>query len=1806
MTLDKNTFPYYDDFTESKNYYQILFRPGRAVQARELSQIQSQIQKQIERFGNHVFKEGSMVIPGEMVYDNAFAFVKIEDQFNSADVNIQNFLNRKVIGTDSGAVATVLMVEETTGVDPKTFYLHYETGDSELVFTASIGNGNTTVSGANISVDSRLVIGAAVAGAGIPANTYITEILNDSEFVISNAATNTNSSATITVTTSSKFADDETLITLPDDNNVIEYSAQSIAVSATGVGSKAALKSGVFYANGYFCFVDDQTIILSKYTNTPSFKVGLNIVESFVSEQDDFSLVDPAAGTPNANAPGAHRYKIELVLVKYNLDDVVSDSFIELLRVKDGIVQKLVTRPEYSELEKTLARRTYDESGDYTVRSFPLAIREHLNSGSNLGLFAESSGGDESKFVYIVEPGKAYVRGYEIELQSSINLEIEKARDTLFKNNQLSSPTLGSFINIDNVSGTFNISSYETVDLMSGNSNNDVIGTARVRGFDFVSGTPGQTSARYRLYLFDINMLQDSNGAPYSFSSVTAVEATSGAKANIILDNGFATLYNPVGSAPIVVIPEIAVKSLKNETTNTDTSYTTKRRFTGALIGTSVTLTAGTDEVFNAFTVLSYHVSVSNPSATAISNGFTVGSVVDLTTGGASVVLGGSPTGKQVTLTIPLIEDSEIEIIATVTKTNAIQKTKTLTTRTQNGLAHSDSVQLDRADVYRVVSVTDATTTEVITDRYLLDNGQRDSYYDRGRLIFNTNFAPPVGNINVVYEYFEHGAGDFFTVDSYDGVVPYGEIPGFFSSTGTFYDLINCIDFRPRINNAGNGFSVTSEFVSNGEQLIFDYEYFVPRFDKIVLSNTGEFSVVKGASGVNPQLPKTPENSMVLYEVFVPPFTFSAQDVSAKRIDNRRYTMRDIGGLEKRITNLEYYTALSLLEKDTADMFIDDGTGANRFKNGFVVDNFKTRLGGDTQNIDHACSIDIDNGILRPQFSADNVRLSLNAGLSSGYTQTGDLITLPFTTEVLIDQPFASKTENVNPYNVFNWIGGIKMSPSSDDWFEVNQLPDIIINNEDEYQRALATQNGTMIWDEWTTSWVGKEVRVAATSNGNPFTGTTAGGESGIWGSASRQYWATQLITQAGIDINTLQNVQTQWSNGWAIVTGQQNTLVAKEVGQVRTGTMTTVVPGGTSETILGERIIDTSFVPWIRENTIHFDCENLKPNTRLYPFFDGVNVSQFVRPDDSNSTNGDPLITNNNGFVSGFFDIPNTSTLRFRTGQREFKLIDSESNNVNLATTTASGTYAATGVLQTKQATVQSTRLFELVQSTIQDSRITTITELESRDISLRRYVDPVAQTFLIDNPDGAFVSSIEIFFATKDAAIPVQLQIRTTINGVPGQHIVPLSTVTLNPDSVNVSEDGSVGTSFTFESPVYLNGGVEYCFVLLSNSNDYNLWCSKLGEFDAITGERISQQPYAGVMFKSSNASTWTPDQEQDIKFKMNRCVFDTSATGSIVFENVPVSKQRMIPNPFFTTDSVSTINVIHPNHGLRNGDTVTFTGVSGTHNGIPASDLNDSFTIVYVDVDNYQIEFDSNKTLPNASGICGGNTVIATKNLRMDVANIMIQNMSFPNAPLSFGVRTRSVSGTLASQYANVSALENVVFSNPRIVLGEDNSSGNSSLLVRGTMQSATDWISPVIDTDRLSAVIVSNRINNDFTDEEITGEGKAIAKYVTKRVVLSTPATGTKVFLTAQRPVNGTIKVFFKYKADANQAETFGEQDYIEMIPEQYPSGSGSDFREYVFTIDELEDFSMFAVKVVLLSDSTTDIPLIKDFRAIAVA
>jgi len=303
-----------------------------------------------------------------------------------------------------------------------------------------------------------------------------------------------------------------------------------------------------------------------------------------------------------------------------------------------------------------------------------------------------------------------------------------------------------------------------------------------------------------------------------------------------------------------------------------------------------------------------------------------------------------------------------------------------------------------------------------------------------------------------------------------------------------------------------NGRAVTFDLPKSGQSLTTTaMEHFVPRIDKISLSSDGDFIVSAGHPDVEPSAPTTPSNSILLHTMYIPPYTADLSKISTVTQDHKRFTMRDIGRIQGRVKNLERVSSLNALEQETSLYQIQDGDGLDRYKSGFVTDNFRGHKVGDVHHIDYKNSVDRTTGTLRPQHNSKFVDLSLNTGSSSGYVQTGDMITLPFTEEAYITIDKASGTEFVNPYDVVLFNGTVSLSPSRDLWFDTQRLPSIRRSVEGDYDTVLAGVGNSLgtVWNNWQSDWLGEPVTTVEQPTNNTPTvvsrrrqgsGTPAGG----------------------------------------------------------------------------------------------------------------------------------------------------------------------------------------------------------------------------------------------------------------------------------------------------------------------------------------------------------------------------------------------------------------------------------------------------------------------------------------------------------------------------------------------------------------------------------------------------------------------------------------------------------------------------------------------------------------------------------------
>lgn len=627
--LDLNTSPYFDDFDEDKKFVRVLYRPGRAVQARELTQAQTLQQVQTRRFAEYFFKQGALVDGCEQNLDLNLSFVKLQPTYNSNTVAVANFDGSIIYGANSGIKAYCGLVTDVDGDDPKTLFINYATNGAQVltvnVAPSTLTSGNTITFSTGNTATIEAFYTDPISGAIkiFVSNTSGTLTATTANTVLSTGATQViNVTNVSNQSANTKFSNSETIFTANTTGRAYALAAATNAVrnvvdeglateQVYDYGSKITVSEGVVYVADHFVKHTTQTIILDKYTNEPSYKIGLVPNKSFVDYIEDQTLVDNAQGTPNFQAPGADRLKIDTTLTKIALGASTDENeFITITEIEDGVARKRKSITVENKLEDVLAKRTQEESGNYTLSDPIVYVREHLTtSGDDTGVYTSADGGNSDLLVVEVDPFTSYVSGYRNQIIVKTQINLEKGLDTQYVEQTKTQINYGQYVEVKELVGAWDIMESTPVDLydtpqqvitnlahstatVTGNQ----IGTARVRSVEYVSGTKGTADARYYLYLYEITMNSGKN-----FADVRAVydSATPKRFADIVTTTAGAVLQETSFDRMIFPLPYDAIKTIRDTSENVETSFRFKKKFTVSF--TSGVATVATDVVSETF-----------------------------------------------------------------------------------------------------------------------------------------------------------------------------------------------------------------------------------------------------------------------------------------------------------------------------------------------------------------------------------------------------------------------------------------------------------------------------------------------------------------------------------------------------------------------------------------------------------------------------------------------------------------------------------------------------------------------------------------------------------------------------------------------------------------------------------------------------------------------------------------------------------------------------------------------------------------------------------------------------------------------------------------------------------------------------------------------------------------------------------------------------------------------------------------------------------------------------------------------------
>jgi len=1147
MPINFNVEPWYDDFDETKNFHRILFKPGRAVQARELTQSQTILQDQINKFADHIFKQNSPVTGGQITLNNRVNYVKLQETYLNSTIDVTQFNGLLVKNFNGTVIAQVVAVASATGGDAPTLILSYKTGNH---FTNS-------------------------------------DIIYDT---LSNLA------------------------------------VQAIAIDATGPSSVISISKGVFYVLGNFVQIQPSTIILEKYNNTPSKRVGVSYTETTYDYIDDTSLLDPAVGASNYQAPGADRYVISLFLDAKPLTFGDDDDFIQLVSITNGISSKTVDGSVYSVIDDYFSKRDYETNGDYVVTDFKLTPRTNV---------------DADKYTLSVGKGLAYVHGYRTSIPDGIDVVSNRARTTNSENNTPVYIDYGSYFYVDTLRATsssfFDVTTaqpiaihcVDTANIRTSNAatyNSTVIASGYLRNFVYQQNTSDGDANTY-IYKAFVNDLQNAVQSAYALAGASNTITLPGyfsnktdayIGVNISITSGpsagdFRTITAYNGSTHVATVNQAwtttpttaslfalnfdtkdaenivyadastyAIKSYAKisnygkvgnlvtgdailENTNapellfrvgspyvatiTDSSFTTQQlsrdkvfNYATGVASTQLNYGGSYLDILNHFgtpsTTLSSDLAKQNflVMVTAVGSGciFNVGDIVSfantatrtitLNSDSSIATLSVSDAGGSFTASV-------LEKVYASNGTDAgyLLKYKNLITANTSVVSYGSAVvgnsnvyvddtplgstgqvyiqnaglvspgnkqSLYLTDVKKIRKILDTrsagtTPTTInlstyadVTNNYTFDNGQKDSHYDHASITLRPGAPQPAGNLLVFVDYYQHAGGTgYFSLTSYESSTlqeSYTEIPNHTSKNGTIYALRDCLDFRPARQNSTTAFQYKYTDIgdkrygvfipSDNTQFVTDYEYYLGRKDKLVITKDGKVNIIEGAPSLNPLFPTEPDGSLVVANLTHEPYTGyipteapagKKSNLSIEKVKHKRYTMQDIAGLENRINKIEYYTSLSLLEQKASTLQISDSYGLNRFKNGILVDDFSSFSATNTDTSDFNASVNrrertmsapsvVKNFPLKSTAFINNIN-NLDNTISLSYKIAGDGYTqsfsLPYTSANAISQKFASRTVSVNPYSVSRIDGVLTLTPNMDNWVDEQIEPAILITS---------------------------------------------------------------------------------------------------------------------------------------------------------------------------------------------------------------------------------------------------------------------------------------------------------------------------------------------------------------------------------------------------------------------------------------------------------------------------------------------------------------------------------------------------------------------------------------------------------------------------------------------------------------------------------------------------------------------------------------------------------------------------------------
>jgi hypothetical protein len=1272
-----DTAPYYDDYDAAKQYYRILFVPKRQVQVRELNQIQSLMQEQVRRFGDHVFKDGSIVDGCNITHIPKLQYVRVDNIYNNDTANVafdESLVNFLAVSPTTGVRASIRLIKpgyELQYPDTNTLYVEYIKTGRDVA--------NNEVSSFQSSESIDLYVG-----------------------------------------TQDKFANTLDSNKVYNSINVLTSNV-SANVASTGITYGVTVGEGVIYQKGFFVKVLPHTITVRDYdTNVQDQLVGFNTAESIVTYLQDSSLREPAT-VGARNAIGADRLKLIPRLVSLSRTSVTdNDDFFPIIQFNETSPVSQRTDPEYAALGDVMGTHIFEPHGDFYTKPFTVGT---------------SSSANTELFNYVVNPGIGYVKGNRVELIGSINLPVGRATATEEGNASIITLNYGNYVVVDEALGLFDFKNTGIVSIYNAPQNSvsemegagvapsgTLIGTANVRAFLYDNGVKGTSGAQYRLYLTNIKM-----NSGYSFATDAKSFYVNGAfgvaKADIVLVNSRAQILDSSKSSLVFPIGIEGLRRLRDADGNNDTTYYVRDVVSGTLQSNgSVTYTLNTPHAGGIERFFSSPGTISNTNElrldvtfpTAALTSAKAGSVNATTTGNTLVGTGTAFTtdykigqmaqirngsNNFIRTVVSIANNTQLELDAPIVSANTAAQHRryfpaghildlsdnavvTVNSNTQFTVALSSTtfetgapqttyasypvlraqavetkktvkksryVKIDCTsnvagpwnvgftDVFAIESVwvgsTYAESNPERKDWFMLDNGQNDSFYDHAKIVIKPGYKDKISSatrILVKLSYFESdnttGIG-FYSVDSYPAREPgetanttnisFADIPIF-----NGISLRDSVDFRPRKYNTANDSTTIAGATINP-----------------AVSNA---SFVVSGSGTYQAEPDT--NFQTDLEFYLP-----RKDIIQVNKDGVFTVKSSVASLNARtpVGDIDSMIIANSVVPAYPSLTSNESYGSNRSK-------IQTNLAGNRNYTERDVGV-LDQRITRLEYYQTLSALEQQAKDYNVKDENGldrfknGIFADPFNNHSLgnvsnfeygiaIDERVGVARPKIKRNTIDLKVGSATNVVAQGQVAKLPYVSKLLIEQPYASKYRNATES---VW-KWSgnvtlfpsydfaqdeTRLPDVNVVIDTASPWQDFADSPFGTQYGDWTSASQILSSSTNSSSTSSTRNT-GSTSTTTTNTTTTTTDLVETTNSRSVTNMQVGTSTSTYD-------LGTYVTDITMNPFMRSREVAFIATSLKPNSRFWVYFDETPVSQYCAP----------------GTPSNLFD-PNTGTATITEGR--------------------------------------------------------------------------------------------------------------------------------------------------------------------------------------------------------------------------------------------------------------------------------------------------------------------------------------------------------------------------------------------------------------------------------------------------------------------------------------------------------------------------------------------------------------------------